>query len=185
MSENRVRILTLVGSLREGSINRQLVQLAQRDQDGQAEIEIFEDLKSIPPFDEDDEAQVPEVVLELRRRIASADAVLVVTPEYNSSVPGQLKNALDWASRPFATNELRGRTVAVIGASPSGGGARSAIADAQRILQRIGADVIEDTYSLPRAFEQIDNSGTLSGTEIHDGVKSVVTALVAKSRPAS
>ncbi|MDO5065851.1 MAG: NAD(P)H-dependent oxidoreductase [Propionibacteriaceae bacterium] len=182
MSEDRVRILALVGSLRQGSVNRQLVRLVQEGLSAGVEIESFEELKAIPPFDEDDEGQVPDVVLELRRRIAEADAVLVATPEYNSSVPGQLKNALDWASRPFATNELRGKPVAVVGASPSGGGARSAIADAQRILQRIGATVIDETYSLARAFGKLDESGQLNSPESKEGMAAVVAALVRKSR---
>ncbi|OKL52469.1 NADPH-dependent FMN reductase [Buchananella hordeovulneris] len=182
MSDNRVRILALVGSLRRDSVNRKLALVAQQGAAEQAEIEIFEDLKGIPPFDEDDEAQVPQAVKALWARIEAADAVLVVTPEYNSSVPGQLKNVIDWASRPFATNPLRGKNVAVVGASPGGGGARSSIADAQRILTRAGATVIEETFSVARAYQQLDAAGELSNPEIKDGVVAVVTALATRSR---
>lgn len=111
-------------------------------------------------------------------RIEAADAVLVVTPEYNGSVPGQLRNAIDRASRTFDTNPLRGKNVAVIGASAGGGGARSAIAGAQRILARTGATVIKETFALA----QLDESGVFGSPEIEEQVTSVVTALASRSR---
>ena len=89
-----------------------------------AELELWHGFKEVPPFDEDDEPAPARIVEKLRAAIAGADAVLIATPEYNGSLPGQLKNALDWASRPHATSPFRNKPVAVVGASPGGFGAR-------------------------------------------------------------
>lgn len=182
MSSDSTRILGIAGSLRRHSLNRQLIRMAGREAGHGHTIELFDRLKDLPPFDEDDEAATPWPVEDLRARIAAADAVLVATPEYNASVPGQLKNAIDWASRPFATNVLRGRPVAIIGASPSPGGARGAIADAQRILDRTGAMVIPETLSVPRAFTLLDSSGALDSPDLRDGMSRVLAALVSAAR---
>jgi chromate reductase, NAD(P)H dehydrogenase (quinone) len=116
-----------------------------------AELIVWDELAATPPFSEDDEEHPPKVVRGLRATIADADAVLIVTPEYNSSIPGQLKNALDWASRPFPDNVLRGKPVAVIGASPSPGGAGRAQAETRTVLARVGAHVLPDGLSVPHA----------------------------------
>lgn len=176
--------MALVGSLRRDSVNRKLAFVASENVDDHTEIEIFEGLKSIPPYDQDDDENPTAAVTLLRDRIAAADAVLIVTPEYNASVPGQLKNAIDWASRPHDTTVLLEKNVAVIGASPGRGGARSSIAGAQRILKRAGATVLEETFSLASAYRALDESGALSNPEIHQGVASVVAALAASSRKA-
>lgn len=178
-----VRVLGLVGSLRRGSVNKRLMDAAGDLLGSGSTVDVFDHLKDIPPFDEDDEAVVPRAVEELRARIAIADAVLVVTPEYNGSVPGQLKNAIDWASRPFATSVLRGKHIAVIGASPSPGGARTAIADAQRILSRAGATVIPETTFVPRVFEHLDHTGALNGYDVRTSIANVTSALLAAARP--
>ncbi|WP_453985148.1 NADPH-dependent FMN reductase [Brevibacterium casei] len=143
------RIFCIVGSLRSQSNNRRLLHEAMDVVPAQHLCDENQGLKAVPPFDADDESAVPGEVDEMCSLIAAADAVLVATPEYNGSVPGQLKNAVDWASRPFATSVLRGKPCAVIGASPGPGGARSAVCDLQRILERSGADVIADTVCIP------------------------------------
>ena len=96
---------------------------------------MFDGLKAIPPYDADDDVDVaPAPVRALREAMAGADAVLIATPEYNASVPGVLKNALDWASRPHATNPLRGKPAAVVGASTGMFGAVWAQSDARKVL---------------------------------------------------
>jgi chromate reductase len=121
------------------------------------ELELWEGLKAVPPYDEDDDVTPgPAAVARLRTAIAGADAVLIATPEYNSSIPGQLKNALDWASRPFATNVLRNKPVAVIGASTGMFGAVWAQAELRKVLGAIGARVIGDELPVSQAHERCE-----------------------------
>src|ERR1700752_3947370 len=103
-----MRVLGLSGSLRAGSHNAKLLQAAGDLLPPEAELIVFDGLKLIPPFDEDDEHPRPDAGRALHDAIAAADVVLVATPEYNHSLPGQLKNALDWMSRPLASSPLRG-----------------------------------------------------------------------------
>ena len=113
-----MRILGISGSLRRGSHNLTLLRAAATQLPPDAELEEYRDLAAIPGYNEDlDTAGAPAVVSSLRQAIATADAVIIATPEYNSSVPGALKNALDWASRPWPNDSLRGKPVSVIGAS--------------------------------------------------------------------
>ena len=103
-----MKVLGISGSLRSGSYNRQLLRAAEELLPAEVEYVVYDGLKDVPPFDEDDDFEpAPAAVTALRRAIGEADAVLIATPEYNSSVPGVLKNALDWVSRPIATNTLR------------------------------------------------------------------------------
>lgn len=134
-------------------------------------------LKAVPPFDEDDERAPGQVVEDMRGAIADADAVLLVTPEYNGSIPGQLKNALDWASRPRRDAALINKPVAVIGASPSPGGARHAQADARRILGRTGAHVLDLELAIARSHEQFDGDGQLIDAQLRVRLGTVIAAL--------
>jgi chromate reductase, NAD(P)H dehydrogenase (quinone) len=111
-----IRILGLAGSLRKASYNRALLRAAQQLVPAGAKLDIIE-LDGIPPFNQDDEASPPASVVQLKARIKEADAVLFVTPEYNYSVPGVLKNAIDWASRPYGQNAWKGKPAAIMGAS--------------------------------------------------------------------
>ena len=139
-----MRILGISGSLRRGSHNSELLRAAADLLPPGVELEWFHGLKAIPPYDEDDDVEpAPPAVSELREAIASADAVLFATPEYNASIPGQLKNALDWASRPFPENALRGKPVAVIGASTGMFGGVWAQAELRKVLGAIGARVLD------------------------------------------
>ncbi|MBV9680955.1 MAG: NAD(P)H-dependent oxidoreductase, partial [Solirubrobacterales bacterium] len=112
-------VLGVPGSLRQASHNRTLLRAAAALLPPEVRFVEYERLKAIPPFDEDDEPDPGAAVEDWRRAIAEADAILFATPEYNSSIPGQLKNAIDWASRPFTDTVLRNKPVAVIGASTS------------------------------------------------------------------
>src|SRR5581483_5052719 len=119
-----MRILGISGSLRVGSHNTRLLHAAAGLLPDGVELELFEGLRDVPPYDEDADVEpAPAAVARLRAAIADADALLISTPEYNSSVPGQLKNALDWASRPRAAAALRDKPVAVVGASAGAFGA--------------------------------------------------------------
>lgn len=109
-------ILGIAGSLREGSFNRAALNAAQKLVPEGATLETF-DIKGLPGFSQDDEANPPAQAAELKRRIRAADAILFVTPEYNYSIPGVLKNAIDWASRPYGDSAWNGKPVAVMGAS--------------------------------------------------------------------
>ena len=120
----QVRVLGISGSLRRDSFNTRLLAAAADGLPDDVELVRWDGLADVPPFDEDAEAgPAPAAVADLRAAIADADAVLFATPEYNGSVPGQLKNALDWVSRPYATNPLRNTPAAVVGASTGGFGA--------------------------------------------------------------
>lgn len=163
-----MRVLGISGSLRSDSHNTELLRAAAALLPSGVEFEQFDRLKEIPPFDEDDEHAPPPAVVALRERIAEADAVLFATPEYNHSIPGHLKNALDWVSRPMATNSLRNKPVAVIGASTGMFGAVWAQAELRKVLAAIGARVLDRELPIPAAdelvrdAEQLESSGTNS-----------------------
>src|SRR5262245_8515896 len=138
-----MHVLGISGSLRLGSYNRTLLAAASAELPLGAEFAEWSGLETLPAYDEDGDGRfvaAPVAALRLARR--RADAVLIATPEYNHSVPGALKNALDWASRPFPGNSLRGKPVAVVGASTGLFGAVWAQAELRKILRAIGADVL-------------------------------------------
>jgi chromate reductase, NAD(P)H dehydrogenase (quinone) len=156
-----VRVLGISGSLRRASHNTLLLRAAGQlvEQHGAA-FELFDGLKAIPPYDEDDDiGNGPAAVARLRQAIAGADAVLFATPEYNSSIPGVLKNAIDWASRPLATSPLRNKPVAVIGASTGMFGAVWAQAELRKVLGATGARVTEVELAVGHAHEHLDPTG--------------------------
>src|SRR3954467_10047641 len=140
-----MRVLGISGSLRRDSHNTTLLRAAgELVEEAGVEFEVFDGLKAIPPDDEDDDVgSGPAAVARFKRAIADADALLFATPEYNSSIPGVLKNAVDWASRPVATNPLRNKPVAVIGASTGMFGAVWAQAELRKVLGATGARVTE------------------------------------------
>jgi chromate reductase, NAD(P)H dehydrogenase (quinone) len=156
-----MRILGISGSLRRDSHNTRLLGAAgEIVTEHGSEFELFDGLKAVPPYDEDDDVgDGPPAVAGLRRAIAGADAVLFATPEYNSSIPGVLKNAVDWASRPIATNPLRNKPVAVIGASKGMFGAVWAQAELRKVLGATGARVVEAELAVGHAHEHLDETG--------------------------
>ncbi len=115
--ENKLKILGFAGSLRAGSYNKSLLRAAGEMLPNVAILEIF-DLADIPPFNQDIEMDMPPKVKEFKSKIREGDAILIATPEYNYSVPGVLKNAIDWASRPYGDNSFDGKPVAIMSASP-------------------------------------------------------------------
>jgi chromate reductase, NAD(P)H dehydrogenase (quinone) len=176
-----VRILGISGSLRRDSFNTRLLAAAADGSPEGVELVRWDGLAAVPPFDEDAEAEpAPAAVADLRAAIAGADAVLFATPEYNGSVPGQLKNALDWVSRPHATNPLRNTPAAVVGASTGGFGAVWAQADLRRILGRIGARVLDSELAVSHAHTRCDESGNLIDDEVRQALAGVVDDLVSQ-----
>jgi chromate reductase len=173
-----VRVLGIAGSLRPDSYNRKLL-LAAGEMLPDVELELFDGLKAVPPYDEEDDVEpAPAAVARLRAAIADADAILFATPEYNSSIPGQLKNALDWASRPIATNVLRNKPVAVIGASTGAFGAVWAQAELRKVLGATGARVVEVELPLGHADKRFDENGALVDEQLRDELREVVWSLV-------
>jgi chromate reductase len=146
-----MRILGLSGSLRRDSHNTRLLRGVATLLPEEAELELFGQLAAIPPFSEDDEHQTPPAVAALKAAIAGADAVIVATPEYNASIPGVLKNALDWASRPAGHSALNGKPAAAIGASTGMFGAVWAQAETRKVLGALGGRVIETELPVARA----------------------------------
>jgi chromate reductase len=175
-----VKILGISGSLRRESHNTQLLRAATELVPDGVEFELWDGLKAVPPFDEDDEAgPAPAGVSELYEAIAGADAILFATPEYNASIPGQLKNAIDWASRPVATAPLRNKPAAVIGASTGMFGAVWAQAELRKVLASAGARVLDGELPLPVAHTQFDEAGRLVDEATNERLAEVVQSLVA------
>ena len=154
------RILGISGSLRRDSHNTSLLRAAAEAAGPDIEFVLYDGLKQIPPYDEDDDVDPrPESVARLNEAIAAADAVFFSTPEYNSSIPGQLKNAIDWVSRPVATNALRNKPVAVVGASTGGFGAVWAQAELRKVLAAVGARVLDLELPVPHAHTRFEDGG--------------------------
>ena len=154
-----MRVLAISGSLRRESHNTRLLEGARRLLAPGVALERFEQLADIPPYNEDHEHDAPLAVAALKAAIAAADAVLIATPEYNGSIPGQLKNALDWVSRPPAQSPLRGKPAAVLGASTSLFGAVWAQAELRKVLGTIGARVVDRELPIPQALETLGEDG--------------------------
>jgi chromate reductase len=179
-----MRVLGLSGSLRRDSHNRALLRAAAATLPPEVELAIWDRLAELPAYDEDlDAVTVPEPARALREAIAGADAVLIATPEYNASLPGALKNALDWASRPYATNPLRGKPVAVIGASTGLFGAVWAQAEARKVLTTIGARVLERELPVGQADDAFDASGRLRDPDVRAALEAMVDELLAQAAP--
>jgi chromate reductase len=176
------RILGISGSLRRDSHNTSLLRAAAEAAGPAIEFELYDGLKQIPPYDEDDDLQPrPASVARLDEAIAEADAVFFSTPEYNSSIPGQLKNAIDWVSRPVATNALRNKPVAVVGASTGGFGAVWAQAELRKVLAAVGARVLDLELPVPHAHTRFED-GNLTDDEIRASLEQAIEALADEAR---
>jgi chromate reductase, NAD(P)H dehydrogenase (quinone) len=174
-----MKILAIAGSLRRDSHNRKLLLAAAELLPSDVDFELFEDLKAVPPYDEDDDREpAPAPVARLRAAIAGADALLIATPEYNSSIPGQLKNALDWASRPIASSVLRNKPVAVVGASTGAFGAVWSQAELRKVLAAAGARVLDVELAVGPAAERFDEQGLLADESFREELEEVLDVLV-------
>jgi chromate reductase, NAD(P)H dehydrogenase (quinone) len=179
-----MKILAIAGSLRRDSHNRRLLLAAAELLPRDVDFELFEDLKAVPPYDEDDDLEpAPPAVSRLRAAIAGADALLIATPEYNSSIPGQLKNALDWASRPIATNALRNKPVAVVGASTGAFGAVWSQAELRKVLGATGARVLDVELAVGHAAGRFDEQGRLADESAREQLEETLDVLAGAAQP--
>ncbi len=177
--DRQVNILGFAGSLRKGSYNKALLRAAAELVPKDTRLEIF-DLEGIPPFNQDLERTMPDRVQEFKSKIRSADAILMVTPEHNYSVPGVLKNAIDWASRPYGDNSFEGKPVAVMSASTGMlGGAR-----AQYHLRQVFVFLDMHPVNRPEVFvtfasQKFDENGRLTDEKTKEVVRALLQALTA------
>jgi chromate reductase len=177
---SQVEILAIPGSLRTGSWNAALLRLAQERAPEGVRVDIWDGLRHVPPFSEDHEGgAAPGPVHDLRSAITKADALLVATPEYNGSAPGQLKNALDWASRPYGLGAVVGKPAGVISASTGSFGGRWAQEDIRKALRLSGAAVLGEGLAVGKAAERLAELGD-ADEEILAGIDDVLARLAAR-----
>ena len=173
-----MRVLAISGSLRAGSLNTALLRAAGGLAPPAARVVVHEALIAVPPYSEDDDVEpAPHAVAVLRAAIADADALLFATPEYNASVPGQLKNAIDWASRPYPDNALRGKPAAVVGASTGIFGAVWAQAELRKILQTAGASVLDHGFAITTGQDAFDDELRLVDAQARTQLRAIVGEL--------
>ena len=162
-SSNRMKVLGIAGSLRRDSYNKRLLRAAVELAPAGLEIEVWDRLRELPPFDQDQEADPPDVIQALKAGIAAADGLLIVTPEYNYGVPGVLKNAIDWASRPSGGSPLVAKPVAIMGAAPTNFGTVRAQLSLRQSFLWIDSDVMrKPEVMLFHAQHRFDEHGALS-----------------------
>ena len=180
-----MQVLAFSGSLRERSYNTALARAAVDLAPAGVDVDLYDGLAELPPYDEDlDGEDAPASVRELRERIAQADALLFVTPEYNGSIPGVLKNAIDWASRPpRGRAAIWGKTAAIAGATTGQYGAIWAQQDLRRVLGIAGARVIDGEMPVARAQDAFDESGQLTDSRVAARLAAQLDALVAETAP--
>jgi chromate reductase len=174
-----MKVLGLSGSLRRDSYNARLLRAAASELPPGTEFEVWDGLRDLPHYDEDvDGDAAPRIARDLRDAVAGADALLISTPEYNASIPGALKNAIDWASRPRATSSLKGKPALVVGASTGLFGAVWAQAELRKVLKTAGADPLEEEVPVGQAHEAFDDDGALRDPDLRDALADAVAALV-------
>lgn len=178
---DQLRVLAIPGSIRSDSLNVRLLEAARSVADRRAEIEIIpaEEIRALPAFDPD-AAEIPEPVERVRRAVESADAILIATPEYHGSIPGTLKNVVDWAGIPNGECPLRGKPAAVIGADRGTIGCDWALADARKVLESVGARTIPLGVSLTEADAAFTGDGGLRDSEQARQLVDVIEELIAE-----
>lgn len=178
-----MKVLGISGSLRRDSHNTGLLRAASELLPPAAELVLYDGLGEIPPYSEDSEAAAPAPVVELKAAIADADAVLFATPEYNHSIPGQLKNAIDWVSRPVLGNPFWGKPVAVVGASTGTFGAVWAQAELRKVVGSLHARVLDVEVPVAYAHEAFGSDGSLIDETVAEAVREVLAELVEAASP--
>ncbi len=175
-------ILGIAGSLRKDSYNKGALRVAQAVCPAGAKIEAF-DLAGIPPFSQDDEARPPQRVADFKARIRAADAILIATPEYNYGMPGVLKNAIDWASRPYGDNAWNGKPVALMSAAMSGGGGVRAQYQLRQAFVFLNMEaVVQPEVAIPMAHERFDAQGNLKDDTARKLIAQLLDNLIARTR---
>jgi chromate reductase, NAD(P)H dehydrogenase (quinone) len=172
-----IRVLAIAGSLRKGSVNRALVRAAIQVAPAGVVVEDFGDLGGIPPYNEDAEKQPPESVKALKEKVAAADALLIATPEYNNSVPGVLKNAIDWASRPYGDNSFEDKPVAVMSAGGHMGGMRAQLSLRQVFVYLDMHPINKPQVAIANAKTRLDASGEFTDAAVRDSIRQLLVAL--------
>ncbi len=173
----KTKILGFAGSLRKQSFNRALLKAAVELAPGDVEIEVF-DLAGIPPFDQDDEFSMPEKVREFKAKIRDADAILIATPEYNYSIPGVLKNAIDWASRPADDNSWEGKPVAIMSASGGMLGGVKAQFHLRQVFVYLNMHALNrPEVVVPHIGQKIDQDGNITDQHTRGKIRELVEAL--------
>jgi chromate reductase, NAD(P)H dehydrogenase (quinone) len=179
-----MRVLAISGSLRSDSNNTALLRALREEAPAGVDVELWHGLREIPPYDHDDDVVPgPPAVEAFRDLIREVDAVFFATPEYNSSVPGALKNALDWASRPIATSAFRNKPVAVIGSSAGAFGGVWAAAELRKVLGAMGARVTEAELAVGHAHEKFGDDGHLADDDVRQGLREALGTLLAEASP--
>ena len=177
-----VRILGIAGSLRKASYNRAALRAAAALVPADAGIDVFE-LDGIPGFSEDDEKNPPAQVVELKQRIRAADAILFATPEYNYSVPGVLKNAIDWASRPYGDSAWNGKPAAIMGATPGTLGTARAQYHLRQICVFLNVFPLnQPEVMIANAATRFDASGNLTDEKTRELIRKLLANLVSWTR---
>ena len=180
--DHAVSILGVAGSLRKASYNRSALRAAQKLAPAGVKIEIFE-LEGIPAFNQDHEKEPPAKVADLKARIRAADAVLLVTPEYNYSIPGVLKNAIDWASRPYGDSAWKGKPVAVMGASVGALGTARAQYHQRQCFVFLDMDPVnQPEVMIGNAQQRFDAQGNLTDETSRKLIAQLLEALAEKAR---
>jgi chromate reductase len=181
-----MRVLAISGSLRDASNSTALLRALREEAPEGVDVVLWDGLKSMPPYDQDDDVfPAPAAPAAFRELVREADAVFFATPEYNSSVPGALKNALDWGSRPLATNAFRNKPVAVISSSAGAFGGVWAAAELRKVLGAMGARVVEAELSVGHAHEKLDDQGRLADDDVRAGLGEALQTLLAEVSPVS
>ena len=179
---DEVAILGFAGSLRKGSYNKALLHAAKELLPKNSKLETF-DLEGIPPFNQDLENTPPEKVKELKAKIRAADAILIASPEYNYSVSGVLKNAIDWASRPYGDNAFEGKPVAVMSASIGMlGGSRAQYHLRQTFVFLNMHPINRPEVMVPSAADKIDQNGVVTDKMTRGLIKDLLENLVVWTR---
>jgi chromate reductase len=177
--EKQFKILAFAGSLRKNSYNKALVRAAVEVAPENVAMEVF-DLEGIPPYNQDLENTPPQKVTEFKEKIRTADALLIATPEYNYSIPGVLKNAIDWASRPIQGNPFEGKPVVIMSASIGKlGGARAQYHLRQSFVFLNMHPVNQPEVMLASAAENVDANGKLTNEQTRTLIRQLLEALVA------
>ncbi len=180
--DKKIKILGFAGSLRKDSYNKSLLRAALELVPKDAELETF-DLEGIPPFNQDLENQPPDKVKEFKAKIRAADAILIVTPEYNYSIPGVLKNAIDCASRPYGDNAFEHKPVAIMGASVGAMGAARAQYHLRQCFVFLTCFALnQPEVMVPFANDKIDKNGKLTDQKTRDKIRELLESLVAWTR---
>ncbi len=175
-----MRILAICGSLRGASNNTRLLRAFAEEAPNGVEVVLWDGLRAVPPYDQDDQdaAETHPAVAALREAVTDADAVFFATPEYNSSIPGVLKNALDWASRPIATNVFRNKPVGVISSSAGAFGGVWSAAELRKVLAAMGARVTEIEIAVGHGMDRFDEDGRLADDDTREQLREALHLLL-------